>query len=288
MTREPTVTEPADLMPLIAKRFIQRRDDFSRQLMGGGYNPVRRPITVNDVVDHLNGTASYGHYLLDSDSHARVLCFDVDLTDGPGYWIQPADLSALPENAFTGPDAEHWYANNSYRHELSNVRATWQQKDQAPRDWIKAQMRKIAEMFSSRIHTELGIGTACTYSGSKGVHIYGFTGDMDAAEVREAALLIMASFDRFQKNPRSNNYIDTSTDQFDSFANFEIEVFPKQARIEEGGYGNLLRLPLGRNLKTTDPTFFLNQLTSHNSLVPASLDHTMQILETGNPWLDLS
>jgi hypothetical protein len=39
---------------------------------------------------------------------------------------------------------------------------------------------------------------------------------------------------------------------------FTIEVFPKQTQINSDGFGNLMRLPLGRNLKSEDPTFFVD------------------------------
>ncbi len=64
--------------------FSGRRDVFARQwadreAQRQGYVPVRRPMTMEDVRDHLAGRRTYGIYLLDGDSTVRTGVIDIDL-----------------------------------------------------------------------------------------------------------------------------------------------------------------------------------------------------------------
>lgn len=70
------------------ERFIElfrgREECFARQWAdrkGGtqGYVPVRRPMTTEDVLDHLRGHRTYGIYLLQQDSRVRLGVIDADL-----------------------------------------------------------------------------------------------------------------------------------------------------------------------------------------------------------------
>lgn len=294
------MTDSIQLAELIAKRFIARRDAKAIQGSDGAYRPIKTPFQMSDLVDHIEGRKTYGHYLLDSENQCKFFAFDCDLVTGDcekktrenpnpaccmaghGNWVQQADLSQIPADAFTGPDAEHWFANNSFIHSV-RPRDAWQDRSHPGRSWFKFQMRSLAELFSSAIHRQLGIEVLCSYSGHKGFHVYGLTGLMPAAEVREAAKLILASTGRFETAKGDNFYADTSTDWHDNYSNFSIEVFPKQDTVEPGHFGNLLRLPLGRNQKSSDPTFLLDQRGPHIDLIPHA--DPAALLTGGNPWL---
>ena len=68
------------------------------------------------------------------------------------------------------------------------------------------------------------------------------------------------------------------------YPNFDLEVYPKQDSLADKDLGNLLRLPLGRNLKNpADPTFFLDLTTPPGVMVPHG--NPVQLLETGDPYL---
>ncbi len=67
--------------------FSGRHDTFARQWADReqqrqGYVPVRRPLTPEDVKEHLSGRKTYGIYLLESDSSVRTGVIDIDLA-GP-------------------------------------------------------------------------------------------------------------------------------------------------------------------------------------------------------------
>jgi hypothetical protein len=140
---------------------------------------------------------------------------------------------------------------------------------------------------SSRIHSELGIPVACSYTGNKGIHVYGFTGHVPAAAARGAAEMVLRSFGSFE--PKGSNdsvyWLDTNLDPQDGYSNYTIEVFPKQDEVGQGGYGNLLRAPMGRNLKNpSDPCFFIDQRREHTTLAPHP--DPVALLTNGNPWKD--
>jgi len=64
--------------------FRGREECFARQWADRkagtqGYVPVRRPMTTEDVLDHLRGHRTYGIYLLQQDSRVRLGVIDADL-----------------------------------------------------------------------------------------------------------------------------------------------------------------------------------------------------------------
>jgi len=64
--------------------FSGRPDVFARQWADkktgkSGYVPVRRPIGISDVEDHLKGLKTYGFYLMDKNAHVRCAVIDADL-----------------------------------------------------------------------------------------------------------------------------------------------------------------------------------------------------------------
>lgn len=268
----------------ILHRFVARADVKARQLLDGQYNPDKSPLTREDVLDHLSGQATYGHYMMNGDK-AKLFAFDVDFRDiNDGTWIQPADLEQIPMENVATPEAEAWFAQNSLIYPC-NPRSSWRDRAHPGRSWFKAQLREVVEELTCRIRDDLGIPTAAAYSGNKGVHVYGFTGEMPAAEIREAARLVLASWGRFEPAGGDFLFHDRQPGWYSSKANLEIEVFPKQDVVQPGKYGNLMRLPLGKNHKNPlDPTFFIDQSSAHNTLTPASTELALQILYTGNPW----
>ena len=78
-----------ELIGLIAKRFIQRRDVKAVQFASGAYIPDHKlehlgqhaPLGfgVSQLEAHLTGKASYGHYLIDANNQARMFALDIDL-----------------------------------------------------------------------------------------------------------------------------------------------------------------------------------------------------------------
>jgi hypothetical protein len=273
----------------MARRFICRRDAKATQRPDGVYSPVRRadgtddPWSMTDLTHHLDGTATYGHYLLDAESKVKLFCLDVDLNKTGGSWVHRPDLSILGDTYYEPDVIEQWFLENTSVMPSESPRDDWRNRAHPGRNWYKFQMRSIAEKFSSRIWKELGIPVACSYTGNKGVHVYGFTGHVEAAVAASAAEMVLQSFGTFEQ--MKGFWRDTNPDPVDGFSNFNIEVFPKQDTVKPGGYGNLLRLPLGVNRKNpVDPCFFIDQRLAHDTLRPHP--DPVALLENGNPWKD--
>src|SRR6478609_5755993 len=87
-TWETFVTD--SMATVIAKKFIQRRDAKARQKDNGDYAPVAdwnpdgtrgdlHPWKMSDIEEHLAGTQTYGHYLVDTADQCKLFAFDIDL-----------------------------------------------------------------------------------------------------------------------------------------------------------------------------------------------------------------
>ena len=154
---------------------------------------------------------------------------------------------------------------------------------------MKTQLKTIAHTLMSIARKELDLPVACTYTGAKGLHVYAFTGLISAADCREGIGIILDGLADKSVGPvslfrGSNFYRFDNQDPWLGQPNITIEVFPKQDSLEGKDLGNLMRLPLGRNLKNPkDPTFFVDMTAALSDLKP--LDPVYALTEAAaNPW----
>lgn len=299
-----------ELAKLYASRFIARPDVKAVQLdrNGGGLsqgdwfpdtriNIEKRPnsphlphgFNMDHLLAHLAGERTYGHYLLSQDSNSKLFVFDVDIKKSGQYVIQP-DWSTYNGPAEDPAAQELWYKENSVIEVVEGaseqtLRDLWasRKRDAAPaRAWLKLQMKTIAHTLAKSI-TEMQIPCAVAYSGSKGIHVYGFTGSMPASEVRAAAMLALEMSDEFEPLRGKNFFQHKNNDPFHGLQNFDIEVFPKQESLDNKSLGNLVRLPLGKNWKNPqDPTFFLDMSGPIAEFRPHA--DPVSLLQNGNPF----
>lgn len=278
-----------ELAILFAKRFIQRRDVKAVQFKSGAYVPdfqLKNRITgepdpgkfgplgfkMNHLQEHLEGAASYGHYILDADSNARFFCFDIDL-EQEGFWVPI-------EPWVDGMDEKEWESKQVPIE--CNPRDLWRDRASPARGWFKIQFGTLARKFVSAIQRELEIPCAAAYSGNKGIHVYGFTGTQPAATVRQAAIHVLNSMDDWELYKGQHFFRSKLRDPYLGYPNISIEVYPKQDSLDGKDLGNLLRLPLGRNLKSPDPTFFLDLSTPVGVMAPHP--NPVELLENGDPY----
>lgn len=300
-----------ELAKLFAQKFIARPDVKAIQLdrAGGGLSqgdwfpdtrikPERlersphAPLGFNmdHLLAHLEGKRTYGHYLLSEDNQCKMFAFDIDLEKAGTYVVQPSFDSLPAEFADNPAQAGEWYIENSVQNIVDGkgvtLRDLWmdRRREAAPaRAWFKYQMKHLAHILAAKV-VELDIPCAVAYSGSKGVHVYGFTGKMPADEVREAAMLVLDMLDEFEPMRGKNFFRHKNDDPFHGFQNFSVEVFPKQGSLDGKTLGNLMRLPLGTNWKNPkDPTFFVDMTGPLAELKPHS--DPVKLLEGGNPFV---
>lgn len=246
---------------------------------------------LDDVIRHIRGETSIGHYLVGKDGLVKLMAFDIDLIKTTpsrpvGFW--PADPA------------------NEADHQLREFipRDAWADRAHPSRNWTKYQMMMIATRIASVITDPRpgGWGLRClvSYSGSKGVHVYAFFEDpLPAEDARVAGRIVLEGMGWIPKrasvggsadsyNPsvgdKSNFFVSEDRDPVTGYPNFEIEVYPKQDKVREGGFGNLMRLPLGRNFKSERDTAFLIDCTQRMGVMKPVQD-VLFALNTCNPFV---
>ncbi len=199
------------------------------------------------LLDHLSGGWSIGHYMLNAEGKTKLFAFDIDLEKANPergiWWPMPRGVNA---------NTDDW---DNY--DAGDPRKTWEEINTQP-DWMERfiiwQLRRCAQILVRSIEELIPeVRIAVAYSGHKGLHVYGFTGLMSASEAREAASFVLDNTGRFQVSRGKNFFKHVPTWQGDSnvaaMPQISVEIFPKQDNLNsEKQMGNLMRLPLGRNL----------------------------------------
>lgn len=275
-----------DLAGLLAKTFIARKDVKAVQNKSGEYMPVQHCVKCGrgfcshedekvrdgwkraDIEDHLAGRATYGHYLLNIDDTCKFFAFDIDLEQEGVY---PKDMENPSEILEFEP------------------RKAWVDRGHPARTWMKFQLHTAAHALLKAVRTELEVPALCAYTGSKGLHVYGLTGPMSAADIREGAQIVIDSLadthmGALEATRGSNFFKFENQDPFEGQPNIQIELFPKQDNLDGKDLGNLMRLPLGRNLKNAgDPTFFVDMTSALTEIKP--IDPVYALTDgLNNPW----
>ena len=157
-----------NMIQLIKSLFIQRDDTYAEQNENGQYIRIDRPLTDQDIKDHLDGKRTIGVYQYNKESKCKWICYDYDC--------------ANPED-----DKE--------------MKVTFQQA------------KKLYDELYSK-----GLPVLFEFSGYKGYHVWIFIEECEGKYVKKFAKFMSRSF-------------------------FPHEIFPKQESVN-GGYGNLVKLPL--------------------------------------------
>lgn len=271
-----------DLAGLLAKMYIARTDVKAVQRSNGEYNPIRENWTRKDIEAHIAGERTLGHYLLSAEDKCKIIAFDLDLDDVEILKRFDPNLNC----AYQKPDA-----NGMPTDEIVDFdpRSAWLDRGHPGRKAMKLQLKTVAHALVRIARNELDLPVACTYTGAKGLHVYAFTGAIPAADAREGIDIILSaladtSLGAVHLFRGSNFYRFDNQDPVGGQPNITIEVFPKQDSLEGKDLGNLMRLPLGRNLKNPkDPTFFVDMTSALSDIKP--LDPVYALTEAATqPW----
>lgn len=259
-----------NLANLFASKFIARTDARARQSQDGVWyldtntrkRDGQRLGWNREALDaHISGTSTYGHYLLSSESKCKLFAFDIDLEKSgtiPSVSLSTEGLAGL-EDAQLQEAYKTWDASF---YEETDLREAWLNRAHPGRDFMKFQFKHLAHMFARAIRTELDLPCAVAYSGGKGVHVYAFTGLIDAVQAYEGARIIIDALGCFEPLRGEHFIKHKDNDVLTGFPNLSVEVFPKQGSLEGKDLGNLMGLPLGRNLKAPkEPKFFIDMTT---------------------------
>lgn len=271
------------LQDLLIGNFISRADALAEQYSNGAWSPLRLnprdtnseliPWSRNLLQMHLDGDATYGHYMLGLDDTVKLVAFDIDL-DTRGACPTAYNNDGVPINF-----------------EITDLRDAWHDRSNPHRTWMKSHLRMLAGLIASTVHNEFDIRVAVAYTGNKGLHVYGFLdGAMPAADARLIGELTMKALNAnphlnadFALHRGSFEWKDRNPDIEASYGNLTIEVFPKQDSRTDG-FGNLMAMPLGVNQKhSADPKFFLDLRAPMSQFAPVDPEWA---LSTTNPWKD--
>lgn len=255
---------------LLGKRFLQRRDAKAIQHSNGAWTPatVSRdddtlvPWKMADLEAHVAGKVTMGHYLVGLDDSCKLFAFDLDLTK-EGYFI-----SLKEDEIMNGGQP-------------INPREAWLTKGHPANPFLALQLRCLADALAMKTVRlfDGDIKVAISYSGGKGLHVYGFFPEpVPAADARATAREVLTAFHCFEPTKGENFYKHTGG----GYRNIEIEVFPKQDSLEGKKLGNLMALPLGIHAKTGRKKFFLDCRVGNDKYL--ALDPVTALEGDMPPW----
>lgn len=266
-----TTEETKEIAKLMAGKFIERRDAKAVQVPSGkskgAYflhregpqkNYEDRPLVPFDLaslVAHVEGQRSFGHYLVNpAGDTCRMFAFDIDLNKSSPYYPN-------------GPEGEC---------ETINPREVWRgPTTQVKRD-LAIQLKTMARGLGRRTKKLIGCQVIVTYSGNKGMHVIAcLDPGTPAIEARDMAVMVFDSFDHTFEPFRGRNFWKHTV----GFPSLDIEIFPKQEDINPEGYGNLMRLPLGVNVKSDRPAAFMRM---DDELDKFAFDDPLTVLREGS------
>lgn len=220
----------------------------------------------SELAAHLEARQTYGHYLLNPDDKVKLFAFDIDL-----------EKNDDPSQAWA--HIGKWVDDDGAVHEF-DAREAWADRSHPSRTWCKYQLKMVAHRLLSVITDDLGLHGAVAYSGGKGVHVYAFTGLISAADARDGAAIVLDTIGGWAPHRGDNFFRSVDRDPITGYPNLSIEVFPKQSTLKDKELGNLMRLPLGRNQKSHDPTFFIDMTSPMAVMRP--VDPILAL--TASPW----
>ncbi len=223
-----------------------------------------RPFSRSELQAHVNGNKTLGHYMVDpTENTTRLFAFDIDLTKTANKWMtaDSGKLNTWDGSRFVPGSPREHFSSDTIRPRLLDELLT------------------IATALASRAKRMLDIPVAISFSGSKGVHVYGFTGRESARVVKAAGHEVIKSTEMFE-NSRGQHFYRHISPPEEGFPNVEIEVFPKQDDMQGKDFGNLMRLPLGIHRQTNQPSYFL-KITDFRSLQEM---HPLKALKGNPPW----
>lgn len=248
-----------EIAKLLAGRLIERRDVKAIQFSKGyaphvvdpkADTPEYLPVTLKDLIDHVEGRKSYGHYVVSTAGTCRMFAFDIDLEKQAKVLSPQMKLVDInPREIWAGPPCE------------------W-------RKLLAKDLQQLTFALASQVKETLGLQVLVAYSGNKGMHVIGLLDPGTPAE--DARLLAVEVLDQLGETVavRGDNFFKCK-----AYPSLSIETFPKQEAIQQGGFGNLMRLPLGINLKSNKPAFFLDASELPNR---AKVDDPLLALQKGS------
>lgn len=294
----PPAADPREIAKLFARYLIARPDVKAYQRDNGAWYPEHSRITMEDLLHHIEGRSSMGHYTVGLDGQTKFFAFDIDLEEAKPerqIWY-PMPKSRFHDTDGTPLDWEDF--------QNGDPRGLWKEgaainPDRTPSDagmypfeesFLIFQLRTMAHLLARTTEETLGVPTAVAYSGSKGIHVYALTGPISGAEAREGAEIVLAQTNRFELLRGKNFYKHRiiSGDPIEDMPQLSVEIFPKQDSVDDKDkkLGNLMRLPLGwnRNMPAGITHYRPQFLDVRHRMTEFKERNPIEALTTANQW----
>lgn len=250
-----TEPEAEDRVPeaarLLGTLFIARRDVKAVEF-DGGWAPDRSKFTLRDFREHLSGARCLGTYLLDEANKVKFVAFDIDLKRKCPYYKM-----VLPDTPDGDPVLE-------LHPDIGNCEAALHDYTSPAYAWSRVILLSTVQQVTDAVKAVLGLQTLNIITGG-GAHVLVPFGDLvPAGDARVMASQVMGAMSHWEQknenfwNPERIHADPPGGDKEYTHYSREIEVFPKQDIVKnDGGLGNLIRLPFGKHFKTGVRTFAL-------------------------------
>jgi len=215
------------------------------------------PFRLVDFHEHMFGNQCLGTYLLDTDSNVKFFAIDVDLRkEGAAYW--PVHDAEELEAILTMSEGNEVVVNGILDTEtvIGNLEEALHQPDHVGHRWARILVSSTLSNLARIVTNELGLPSLPVVTGGGG-HLLVPLGELTpAVEARVLARQVMEAAGGRQTKGDNFWMIGESENP-----GIELEVFPKQDTIpKNGGFGNLIRLPLGLHHRTKTRTYFVDPL----------------------------
>lgn len=260
------------LCQLLRDRFFQRTEvlavhSATDPTRAPHWHPEERPLRGRDLLRHLRGEQALGTYLLDRSYNCRFYTFDLDLEKTGHAYVGDVDALEAMMRRPVGSPVELDYVE-------CNPREVWTDLNSPLRPWIAMTMRMLAEGIARRIRRTQNLPVGVVASGGKGMHIHVFCGERPAGIARAMANGALSSWVDDSKGHELFQQLSSFKwkHTLECYENILIEVFPKQDTIGNDGFGNLVRLPLGRHPTSGRPSYFVDLSSDVVRLPAAELD----------------
>ena len=212
------------------------------------------PFRLIDFQEHMFGTQCLGTYLLDTDNNVKFFAIDVDLRkEGATYW--PVRDAEELEELIQLKNGDEILVNGVLDTEtvVGNLEEALHDPEHVGHRWARILVSTTLDNLARAVERELGLPSLPVVTGGGG-HLLVPLGELTpAVEARVLARTVMESVGGVQTKGDNFWQIGESGNP-----GMEIEVFPKQDTIpKSGGFGNLIRLPMGLHHRTKQRTYFL-------------------------------
>jgi hypothetical protein len=232
----------------IARKFIVRPDVLAEQCIKDGdvlWVPRKVPWTRSLMASHLRGEKVLGHCPVSLEYTCRVLTFDIQ-------YMNFGLLPSLPMDDERSLDFSTW--------KESNPQEEWKNHKSPIAPWMTYNFRACASYLYNILKSEFNLESTVAYNG-KGLEVYGFFPKLTSTQTARQIGLTTLEASGGLWEEKDALYISKLQHPLKGTMDLTISILPE-------GANDIIRVPLGKNLESPDPCFFVDMTAPLARLVP--------------------